>query len=111
MGDRSARRGGGWWLVFLALLVLSTAAVAAYFYLGRPVRLETPRGAAPVLSSPQQSAALTIEDFCSRCHPYPPADTFPRSAWKGQAEKAYKPFTLSSLYVTPPPIGAVSKQY
>jgi hypothetical protein len=92
---------------------VSSAGIAAYFYLGHPKKDEAPATTPPASSTVHQPAvaALTVEDFCSRCHAYPPADTFPRSAWKDEVEKAYKFFRMSNLYVTPPPEEESIKHY
>jgi hypothetical protein len=76
-------RVSGWWLASLAVLAAGTAAGAAYFYFGRP----RPAGPFPPreVASPQR-----IEEYCSKCHAFPPAESFPRSAWREEVEKAYQ---------------------
>src|ERR1700687_1011634 len=82
------RRVRGWWLAFIAVLTAGTTAAAAYFYLGRPAEKQEP--VPPSLAFQSVASPLEIEEYCSKCHAYPPADTFPRSAWKEEVEKAYK---------------------
>ncbi|MFL5242273.1 MAG: FG-GAP repeat domain-containing protein [Gemmataceae bacterium] len=89
------RRGRGWWSAFIAVLVACTTAAAAYLYLERPIEKQEPL----VLSPASQSVAspLEIENYCSKCHAFPPADSFPRSSWKEEVEKAYKIIAQSNM--------------
>ena len=48
-----------------------------------------------------------IQLFCGSCHANPPADTFPRSAWKGLIERMYLAFTEYGRPLQPPPIEEV----
>ena len=52
-----------------------------------------------------------IKLFCGKCHEEPPADTFPRSAWKHQVERMYMFFNESGLPLQPPPIEQVVQYY
>jgi hypothetical protein len=99
----------GWWLAFLAVLAVGTVAVAACFYFGRPAPDEAPL--APSLPEQSVASPTQIQDYCSKCHAYPPADTFPRSAWKEEVEKAYKIIAMSNLSAKPPPRDQVLKYY
>jgi hypothetical protein len=108
------RHALGWWLTFLAVLAVGTMGAAAYYYFGRPAEIRE----SPAPPTPQQAVAspLEIEDYCSKCHAYPPADTFPRSAWKEEVEKAYKLIAESNLHmkrlnVQAPPMEQVIKYY
>ncbi len=60
-----------------------------------------PPPAAPVASgdTPQR-----VKLFCGNCHEYPPADVFPRSAWKSNIERMYMFFGQSGRPLQPPPI-------
>ncbi len=107
MGDWSMnRRMRGWWLAFLAVLAAGTTVAATYFHFGRSApseQLSAPPSIQPSLVSP-----LQIAEYCGKCHAYPPADSFPRSAWKEEVEKAYTLIAQSQLYgkrphVPPPP--------
>jgi hypothetical protein len=108
MGDRPVPRHlRRWGLGFVGVLALTTTAVA-YFYYGRPVSSQ-PRPA----SAPAQTAvsALQIQDYCSKCHAYPPPDSFPRAEWKAEVEKAYKIIWQSNLDAKPVPMEDVVKHY
>jgi hypothetical protein len=48
-----------------------------------------------------------IQMFCGSCHENPPADTFPRSAWKSLIERMYISFNESGRALQPPPIEEV----
>jgi hypothetical protein len=48
-----------------------------------------------------------IQRFCGSCHENPPADTFPRFAWKDLIERMYLLFTESGRPLQPPPIEEV----
>jgi hypothetical protein len=109
------QRIGGWWLATLALLVMGTTVAAAYFYFVRPVSIDEPAAPSP---SPQAVVSATqIQEYCSKCHAYPPPDSFPRSAWKEEVEKAYKVIADSNLYRKrpdlkgPPPMEEVLRYY
>jgi hypothetical protein len=81
-------RRRGWWLAFFLVLAVGTTVAAAYFRFGRSTPRTEPAAPTPyreVVATPQQ-----IEEYCAKCHAYPPADSFPRSAWKEEVEKAYK---------------------
>jgi hypothetical protein len=45
-----------------------------------------------------------LQVVCSHCHAYPPADTFPRSAWKEEVEQAYRFAAAANMPVVMPPI-------
>jgi hypothetical protein len=57
------------------------------------------------------ASAEQIVDFCSKCHAFPPVDSFPRSAWKGEVDKAYQIIAQSALHSTPVPIQDVLAYY
>jgi hypothetical protein len=72
-----------------------------------------------VSSSSDLTAAVTphqIEQYCSACHAYPPPDTFPKSLWKEEVDKAYKIIAESAQYLKPvggkaPPKEEVIRHY
>ncbi len=105
-------RGCG--LALLAVVVVC-ATVAVYYHLGRSAPHEEPAA----FSSPQPTVVtpLQIEAYCSKCHAYPPADSFPRLAWKEEVEKSYKLIAQSQLYLkqravpAPPPMEQVLRYY
>jgi hypothetical protein len=99
----------GWWL---ASVVVLGAGVATSCYFGHPTPSEKPAASPP---EPAASAA-EIGDYCSKCHAFPPADSFPRSAWKEEVEKAYQIIADARqqgkrLDGEPPRIGDVVRYY
>jgi hypothetical protein len=76
-------------IAFLAALAVGLSGITAYFYSERPAKdqesVASYSSASSSVASPQE-----IEEYCSKCHAYPPADSFPRSAWRQEVEKAYK---------------------
>jgi hypothetical protein len=52
-----------------------------------------------------------VSRFCGACHAVPPADTFPRSAWKDEVERGYLFFQQSGMPLQAPPIEAVIQYY
>jgi hypothetical protein len=103
------RRVWGWCLAFLAVLAVGTAAAAACFYFGRTVSNDAPPTTSR--SEPSVASPLQIEEYCSKCHAYPPPDSFPRSAWKEEIEKAYKIIAMSNVSGKPPALDQVLKYY
>jgi hypothetical protein len=66
----------------------------------------------PPPTSPEAGdVTAQVHDFCGACHAYPPAETFPRWAWKKEVERGYQFFERSSLTLKAPPIDAVIKYY
>jgi hypothetical protein len=64
---------------------------------------------APAPESPELVA--NIRQFCSACHPLPPADTFPRSAWGYEVDQAYGLARDAVLPFRKPPIESVVKYF
>jgi hypothetical protein len=52
-----------------------------------------------------------VNVFCTRCHAFPPADTFPRWAWKEEVDQAYRFAAAADLPLVPPPIDNVVKYF
>lgn len=93
--------------VALALVVAAGAGVW-YFYLRPTATTEIPvtkAGGSPADISEK------VHDFCGKCHAYPPAETFPRFAWKEEVERGYFFFGRSNLNLVPPPIEDVVHYY
>jgi hypothetical protein len=94
----------------IALGLLGLAAIAgagAWYYLHDSA--PPPEVAPPVLAA--SDLKQQVHRFCGECHAYPPAETFPRSAWKEEVERGYAFFSKSSLPLTPPPIEQVVRYY
>jgi hypothetical protein len=101
----------GWWLGLAAGAGLLAAGATAYLLLrptGEPPAV-TPDATPPVM--PGVDISASVHQFCGACHAYPPADTFPRSAWEKEVERGYQFYRDSDLNLQPPPIEAVIKYY
>jgi FG-GAP-like repeat len=62
---------------------------------------------------PEEKSALKgrVVAFCGECHPYPPADTFPKSSWDAEVQRGFAFFRKSDRKLDPPPIGDVIAYY
>jgi hypothetical protein len=70
--------------------------------------------AAPALTLPPASPEATAEQvhqLCGACHAYPPADSFPKSAWRREVKQAYDFLRGSSLRLDYPPLESVALYY
>ncbi len=90
-----------------ALFVAATLAAAGAWYILRDA--DPPPQPLPAVEAADLPAQ--VHRFCGECHAYPPADTFPRTAWKEEVERGYRFFGNSRLRLTPPPIDQVIRYY
>jgi hypothetical protein len=98
-----------WLLVLLLVLVLACAAVG-YSFIWRPAAPAPVND--PVPLSAQEASAAQVHAFCgAACHAYPPADTFPRWAWRGEVKQAYDFFRDSKLQIEFPSQESVALYY
>jgi hypothetical protein len=84
--------------------------VGAYVFLVPP----SPPSVAPVLAlppAPPEAAPEQVHQLCGACHFYPPADTFPKSAWRGEVKQGYDFLHSSSLRLDYPPLESVALYY
>src|SRR5215471_15705121 len=72
------------WLLVAAAVVLAGGVAYALFSAG-------PAGAPPPVMRPDpaEATAEEVHRLCAACHAYPPADTFPRSAWRKEVQQGY----------------------
>jgi hypothetical protein len=100
-----------WWLVVVLVLVGAGFTVWAgwHYYHPEPV---PPSPSPPGLGTLSKAeVAEQTHQFCGACHHYPPAETFPRQAWKGEVEQGYHFFLESTRRLQPPPIDQVIAYY
>src|SRR5205814_7731793 len=64
-----------------------------------------------VSPSPTPDIARRVHDFCGACHPYPPADTFPKDAWQHEVEQGYEFFSRAGRNLEAPPLDEVVECY
>ncbi len=80
--------------LLLSLLVLIGGALICYF-LPRSSELSA---SAPPSGEQKEASSAQVRRFCGvACHAYPPAKTFPRSAWRWEVKQAYDFFRNSNL--------------
>lgn len=76
--------------VMYLLIGLGAGAALIYWVESRWSR---PTGQPPVnlpAEPPAEASAEVVQTFCGSCHPNPPAETFPRSAWRREVVQAYR---------------------
>jgi hypothetical protein len=103
MSARSYKLGG-------ALIATLLCALAGALYLV-PTFAENPP---PVIELPPpgpEAGADEVHQFCGACHAYPPADTFPRWAWRREVKQAYDFFHESKLQIDYPSLESVALYY
>ncbi|MHB1422490.1 MAG: FG-GAP repeat domain-containing protein [Gemmataceae bacterium] len=94
----------------IAIICTMAAAIGCSASQDKPTSSSAPQP--PPTVSPQQ-----IQTYCAHCHAYPPPDSFPRSAWKEEVEKAYKLIGLSQMdrrarrVPAPPPLEQVVQYF
>lgn len=88
---------------------MGSGAALAYY-------LVQPRSSAPAESlpppQPQEATSAQVRHFCgTACHAYPPADTFPRAAWRREVKQAYELFQGSPVVSDFPSLESVALYY
>src|SRR6266404_3072470 len=101
------RRGRIAPVVVIGVFLLLAVAGGGAWYLVYGIRPPEPP---PPTGEPAELPAQ-VHQFCGGCHAYPPAETFPRSAWKEEVERGYRFFRDSNLPLVPPPIDQVIRYY
>jgi len=107
--DRQPSRSRPWRRAAVAILVLAFAALVGSYFLP-PAGAPTVSGPAPV--APTEAGAEQVHQFCgTACHAYPPAEVFPRSAWRREVKQAYDFFRDSGLQIDFPSQESVALYY
>src|SRR5262249_14370808 len=87
-------------------------ALATLAYVGRALPASQTGASEPASAAPQEASAAQVQKFCgTACHAYPPADTFPRAAWRREIKQAYDFFRSSKLQVDFPSQESVALYY
>jgi hypothetical protein len=73
----------------------------AFLLTGGTACRQQPETTAPALAEEPADLPAQVHAFCGSCHPYPPADTFPRAAWKDEVERGF----LFAQQLAPPYTG------
>jgi hypothetical protein len=96
------------WVGLLSVLIGVTGVVAFRFVFA-------PKKADPPALPPTQDPAdisEQVHNFCgATCHKYPPADSFPRAAWRSEVERGYRFAEDALLSTKAPPIRSVVRYY
>jgi hypothetical protein len=85
------------------------AAVAAYVYFV-PASPTSPT-IHPGNHLPGAAVQGRIRSFCSECHAYPPPESFPKSAWREEVERAFKFFDESGIKRDVPAMAEVIRYF
>jgi hypothetical protein len=62
-------------------------------------------------AAPVADLSTKVHTFCGACHAYPPADSFPRDAWRLEVERGYDFFGKAGMNLEAPPMDEVVKYY
>jgi hypothetical protein len=104
--SRAARR----WMIPATILVLAVAGGAIAYWVLTPatpafLRIE-------MRPEPVEASAEEVHRLCAACHAYPPADSFPRSAWRKEVKQGYDFFHKDvSLRFDYPSLESVVRYY
>jgi hypothetical protein len=102
----ASSRAPRWILLGLAVAV---CAVLVIVTASRKVEAPVTVTASPL---PAEATAEQVHQFCgTACHAYPPADTFPRRAWRREIKQAYDFFRDSNLQIEFPSQESVALYY
>src|SRR6516165_7875145 len=85
------------------------AAVAAYVYFV-PASPTSPT-IHPGNHLPGAAVQGRIRSFCSECHAYSPPESFPKSAWKEEVERAFQFFDQSGIKRDVPAMAEVIRYF
>jgi hypothetical protein len=92
---RPASRRRPWLWAALAITLLACGAGAYHLFASRAGESRPPR---PPPAALEEASTEQVHQFCgTACHAYPPADAFPRSAWRREVKQAYDFFRDSKL--------------
>jgi hypothetical protein len=95
-------------LALVAAAVLGTAGVGVY------VIYHARNGSDPLRRDDDEPVAdldTRVHNFCGACHNYPPAETFPKSAWRYEVEQGYRFFNQAGMPLRPPPQDEVIRHF
>src|SRR5205085_165710 len=61
--------------------------------------------------APPEATSAQVHELCAACHAYPPADSFPKSAWRQEVKQGYEFLANSSLRLDYPSLESVALYY
>ncbi len=98
------------WRWAAAVIVVLVCGALVYRHLLPPACEPTVLDRVPV--APREASAEQVHQFCgTACHAYPPAETFPRFAWRREVKQAYDFFGNSKLQIDFPSQESVALYY
>jgi hypothetical protein len=101
------RRSYTLWIAVAVVIV--SAGVAYAVFAPKP---DEHRPAPTLAPEPAEASPEAVHKMCGSCHAYPPAETFPRSAWRKEVQQAFDFFHKDpSQRYDYPPMEAVVKYY
>src|SRR5947209_601209 len=98
------------WLLALAAAALLGAGAAVYVLRGASLTAPPPPPPSPaplVVQAAPADVTAQAHQFCGACHAYPPPDSFPRAAWKGEVERGFRFAAQSDVRLKVPPFGQI----
>jgi hypothetical protein len=113
MAEQVLSRGTrpSWFWIAGSLFLAASGSVAILAGCSRNGAGTAENGPPPAFPASSGDSPQRIKVFCGNCHEYPPADVFPRSAWKTNIERMYMFFGQSGRPLQPPPIEDVVRFY
>lgn len=78
------------WLLAASLFLLTCLAYG--------MLVARPTAVAQTAAEPVEATTEQVHRLCAACHPYPPAETFPRSAWRKEVKQGYDFFHKDLTY-------------
>jgi hypothetical protein len=93
------------------LLILAGLAYLAWHFSASNRPDANPGASLAASANVQEASAEQVHQFCGACHAYPPADTFPRYAWRKEVKQGYDFFHDSGLSLDYPALDSVVAYY
>jgi hypothetical protein len=88
MIDKQRSRSFPWLLLVAIVVVLGVGGIVAYPFLkAKPTSHQASEP--QMLAEVPEATTEEVHQLCGACHAYPPADTFPRSAWLKEVKQGY----------------------
>jgi hypothetical protein len=92
--------------------VLGMALSGYFLFLHAPADVSpSPVHVPAVEAAPLEATSEQVHTFCGACHPYPPAETFPREHWAEEVRRAYDFYRDSRYRLDPPDVERVIAYY
>jgi hypothetical protein len=111
MGDQP-RMLNRWAIVVALLAAVAAAAAGTALAVWLPVQAKPADIPAIDTTEVAESSPEDVHRLCGACHPYPPPETFPRSAWRKEVTQGFEFFHKDlNHHFTYPPLDGVVRYY